>query len=70
MEVKSRGAYLIGINDEPNDIYDHYIYVPSVGITDPILDIIPIQILSYYLALARDCDPDKPRNLAKSVTVK
>ncbi len=70
MEVKSRGAYLVGINDEPNDIYDHYIYVPSVGATDPILDIIPVQLFAYYLAIARGCDPDKPRNLAKSVTVK
>ncbi len=70
LEVKLRGAYIIGIDDQPNDAFDFYIYVPTAGITDPLLDIIPIQILSYYLALARNCDPDKPRNLAKSVTVR
>jgi len=70
MEVKARGAYLIGIDDQPNDIYDHFIYVPFVGNAGVLLDIIPIQLLAYYLALALERDPDKPRNLAKSVTVK
>lgn len=69
-EVKARGARLIGIDSQPNPLYDDVILVPDAGAAAPILMIIPIQILSYYLALARGCDPDKPRNLAKSVTVK
>jgi len=70
MEVKSRGAYIIGINEEENELYDYFIKTPELGNANPIVMIIPIQILAYYLALERGCDPDKPRNLAKSVTVK
>lgn len=70
MEVKARGAYLIGIDSVDNELFDHFIKVPDAGHANPILMIIPIQIFAYYLALARGCDPDKPRNLAKSVTVK
>lgn len=69
-EVKARGAHLIGMDTQNDDLYDDFIQVPDAGAAAPILTIIPIQILSYYLALARGCDPDKPRNLAKSVTVK
>jgi glucosamine--fructose-6-phosphate aminotransferase (isomerizing) len=69
-EIKARGGYIIGINSENNKVYDFFIDVPEVGYANPILMIIPIQILAYYLALARGLDPDKPRNLAKSVTVK
>jgi glucosamine--fructose-6-phosphate aminotransferase (isomerizing) len=70
MEIKSRGGYIIGIDAVPNEIYDYHIPCPEFGMANPILMIIPMQILSYYLAIERDCDPDKPRNLAKSVTVK
>ncbi len=70
MEIKSRGGYIIGIDEKNNSVFDAFIEVPSVGDADPILMIIPIQILAYYLALYKGCDPDKPRNLAKSVTVK
>ncbi len=70
MEVKSRGAYVIGLSEKPNEIFDYFIPVPPFSLGDPIIFIIPIQILAYYLAIARGCDPDKPRNLAKSVTVK
>ena len=70
MEIKARGGYIIGIDSKENSIYDYLIKVPASGDCDPITMIIPIQILSYYLALERDCDPDKPRNLAKSVTVR
>ncbi len=70
MEVKARGAYLIGIDSVDNELFDYFIKVPDVNHANPILMIIPIQIFAYYLALARGCDPDKPRNLAKSVTVK
>lgn len=70
MEVKARGAYLIGVDSVDNELFDYFINVPDVSHANPILMIIPIQIFAYYLALARGCDPDKPRNLAKSVTVK
>ncbi|MBI2547999.1 glutamine--fructose-6-phosphate transaminase (isomerizing) [Candidatus Woesearchaeota archaeon] len=70
MEVKARGGYIIGINSQQNELYDFFLEVPEVGTANPLLMIIPIQLLAYYLALARHCDPDKPRNLAKSVTVK
>ena len=69
-EIKSRGGYIIGIDSINNTAFDYFIRVPEVGAANPILMIIPIQILAYYLAVARGCDPDKPRNLAKSVTVK
>ncbi|MBW2993200.1 glutamine--fructose-6-phosphate transaminase (isomerizing) [Candidatus Woesearchaeota archaeon] len=69
-EIKSRGGHIIGIGSEENELYDDFIHIPDVKQANPILMIIPIQILSYYLALERGCDPDKPRNLAKSVTVK
>jgi len=69
MEVKSRGAYLIGIDSEDNELFDDFIQVPDADNANPILMIIPLQILAYALALARGLDPDKPRNLAKCVTV-
>ncbi|MGC8812290.1 MAG: glutamine--fructose-6-phosphate transaminase (isomerizing) [Candidatus Aenigmatarchaeota archaeon] len=69
-EVKARGGYIIGVSSKNNEIFDFWIKVPEVGETDPICQIIPIQILAYQLAVLRGFDPDKPRNLAKSVTVK
>jgi len=70
MEFKSRGALIIGISPTRHDVFDHWIQVPDAGITSSILHVIPAQLLAYYLALQRGTDPDKPRNLAKSVTVK
>lgn len=70
IEIKSRGGYIIGIAPENNEIFDFFIKVPQVGDLNSIIHIIPIQILAYQLAVLRGCDPDKPRNLAKSVTVK
>jgi len=70
-EIKARGAKIIGISDIESDIYDHWIEIPKINeILYPISEIIPIQLLSYYSALEKDTDPDYPRNLAKSVTVK
>ena len=69
MEVKSRGAYIIGMDSQPNELFDDFIKTPELGNANPILMIIPLQIFAYALALARGLDPDKPRNLAKSVTV-
>ncbi len=70
MELKARGAFIIGIGPDNNEIYDYFIKVPETGYSDPITQIIPIQILAYRLAVLRKCNPDKPRNLAKSVTVR
>ena len=70
-EIKARGAKIIGVSDVKSDVYDHWIRMPEVSeVLYPISEIIPIQLLSYYAALERDADPDYPRNLAKSVTVK
>lgn len=70
MEVKARGGYLIGVSPEKEEIFDYWIKVPDVGVASPIVNIIPIQLLAYHLAVIRQNNPDMPRNLAKSVTVK
>ncbi len=70
MEIKARGGRIIGISPVDSEIFDDWIRIPAAGAFSPIINLIPIQILSYYLALERGFDPDKPRNLAKSVTVK
>ena len=69
-ELKARGAKLIGIGPRNNRLFDHFIKVREAEEANSICQIIPIQILAYQLALLRGLDPDKPRNLAKSVTVK
>lgn len=70
IELKARGAYIIGVAPENNDVFDFWIKVPDVSHASPIVNIIPIQLLAYKLAVLRKNDPDMPRNLAKSVTVK
>ncbi len=70
MEVKSRGGYLIGIGPSAIDAFDFFIKVPENEELNPISQIIPIQILAYQLAVILGHDPDRPRNLAKSVTVR
>ncbi|MFB5612104.1 MAG: glutamine--fructose-6-phosphate transaminase (isomerizing) [Nitrosarchaeum sp.] len=70
-EIKARGAKIIGVSDMKSDVYDYWIEIPKTNeLTYPISEIIPIQLLSYYAALEKEADPDYPRNLAKSVTVK
>lgn len=73
-EVKARKGPVIAITTEGNEelerIADDVIYIPeTVECLTPILSVIPLQLLSYHFAVARGCDVDKPRNLAKSVTV-
>ena len=76
MEMKARGAQIIAIieegDEEIKELADDYIEivkgVPEV--LSPIPYVIPLQLFAYYMAVERGCDPDKPRNLAKSVTVK
>ena len=71
IEAKSRGAYIIGVSDKESDIYDSWVKLPKVDeLLYPMVAVVPLQLLAYYLAVSRGCDPDKPRNLAKSVTVK
>lgn len=70
-EIKARGAKIIGISDKPSDVYDHWIQIPKIDeVFYPLIEIIPIQLLAYYSAIEKKTDPDYPRNLAKSVTVK
>lgn len=74
VECKSRGAYLMGLTTNgrynTEDIADFTVYIPK---TDPFfatsLAVIPLQLLGYYISVAKGLDVDKPRNLAKSVTV-
>ena len=70
-EIKARGAKIIGISDKKSNVYDYWFDIPSIDeALYPLIEIIPIQLLSYYSALEKKTDPDYPRNLAKSVTVK
>lgn len=66
-QVKSRGATVVGISSVRHPAFDYWIKVPDSF--DPITHVIPMQLLAYELALLRGCNPDRPRNLAKSVTV-
>jgi len=69
-EIKSRGGFIIGVSPKDNEVFDFWLKVPDVGEASPIVNAVPAQLLAYYLAVERGLDPDKPRNLAKSVTVK
>jgi glutamine---fructose-6-phosphate transaminase (isomerizing) len=69
-EVKARGAWIIGISTKNNSVFDDYLPVGDLGISTAISMIIIAQLLAYYLSQHKGLDPDKPRNLAKSVTVK
>ncbi len=73
-EVKTRGARVIGLTQSDNtgieSTVEHTLYIPNCAKEfTPLLSIVPLQILSYYIAKLRGCDIDKPKNLAKSVTV-
>lgn len=73
-EIKARGGPIIGIASEnsnfPANLVEHLILIPEAHeAVQPILACIPVQLLAYYMAVERGCDIDKPRNLAKSVTV-
>ncbi len=70
-EAKARGGLIIGVSDRYDTIYDHWIKINQVEeIFYPLVTVVPLQQLAYYMARSRQKDPDKPRNLAKSVTVK
>ncbi|HVX03462.1 MAG TPA: glutamine--fructose-6-phosphate transaminase (isomerizing) [Nitrososphaera sp.] len=70
-EMKARGATIVGVSDQNNELYDYWIQLPKVQDTFyPLVEVIPLQILAYCMAVGKKVDPDYPRNLAKSVTVK
>jgi glutamine---fructose-6-phosphate transaminase (isomerizing) len=73
-EVTTRGAKVLALTTEGNtgieQVVDSVLYLPNVtDILIPVLSVIPLQLLAYYTAVQKGCDVDKPRNLAKSVTV-
>ena len=73
-EVKARGGPVIAICSEGDDrvsrVADDIVHVPHAPAwLQPIVSVVPLQLLAYHVALLRGCDVDKPRNLAKSVTV-
>ena len=73
-EVKARGGPVIVVASEGDErvaeVADDVIYTPAVDeYLQPFTTIVPLQLLAYHIALLRGCDVDKPRNLAKSVTV-
>ena len=70
VEMKSRGGWIIGVSEKRQDVFDDWIKVFDAGDFNPVMFVVPAQILAYYLAVLKGLDPDKPRNLAKSVTVK
>lgn len=69
-EVRLRGAEVIGIAAKKIENFDYFLEVPDTGETSAIMHVIPLQLLAYYIAVALGNNVDKPRNIAKSVTVK
>lgn len=70
MEMKARGGFIIGISFKKHEIFDYFIKVDNAQEATIIPNIVVAQLIAYYLAIKKGLDPDKPRNLAKSVTVK
>ena len=73
-EIRTRGGKVIAIASEGDNeiagMVDHVVHIPeTIDALTPILSVIPLQLLAYHMAVMRGCDVDKPRNLAKSVTV-
>jgi len=73
-EIKARDGVVVAVASEGDEgikeLADYLIYIPKTSeMLSPILAVIPLQLLAYYTAVNRGCDPDKPRNLAKAVTV-
>jgi glucosamine--fructose-6-phosphate aminotransferase (isomerizing) len=69
--IKSRGAKIVGISNKKNALYDYQLTIPTLSESlYPLIEVIPLQLLAYYLSICNNANPDYPRNLAKSVTVK
>jgi glucosamine--fructose-6-phosphate aminotransferase (isomerizing) len=69
-EVKARGANVIAISYKTNELFDYCFEVGDVKGISALVNVLPFQLISYYLGKALGNDVDRPRNLAKSVTVK
>jgi glucosamine--fructose-6-phosphate aminotransferase (isomerizing) len=69
-EVRARGGWIIGVSSEPDEAFDRHIPVPDIGRLTIMPQVVVAQLLAYRLAIAKHRDPDRPRHLAKSVTVK
>jgi glucosamine--fructose-6-phosphate aminotransferase (isomerizing) len=71
-EMRARGGVIIGVSNKESKLYNEMFKIPTINnpLLYPIIEIIPLQMLAYYIAIERGKDPDYPRNLAKSVTVK
>ena len=70
MEMKARGGFVVGISFKPHEVFDYYLPVSDAKEATIIPNVVAAQLLAYYLTVKKGLDPDKPRNLAKSVTVK
>jgi len=69
--IKSRGAKIVGISNKKDALYDYQISIPTINESlYPLIEVIPLQLLAYHLSICNNGNPDYPRNLAKSVTVK
>lgn len=69
-QIKTRGGTIIGISPLKHKEFDYFIEIPESGDLTAVLAVVPLQLLTYYLTLKRGNPIDKPRNIAKSVTVK
>jgi len=69
-EVKARGANTFVVARENNQLFNKFIKLPDLKEADPLINVIPFQLFAYFMAVALGNTPDRPRNLAKSVTVK
>ena len=69
-QVRARGAEVIGISPQIHKDFDYFIKVPDLGEVSSILNVVPLQLLAYFMAIEIGNNVDKPRNIAKSVTVK
>lgn len=69
-EVKARGAIVIGFGPKNHQSFDHHLQLPSLAEASALTNVIPLQLLAYYLTIKMGNNVDKPRNIAKSVTVK
>lgn len=70
MELQARGGYMIGIGSRKSEVFDEFIEIKDLEIGSYLLITFVVQLIGYYTAVARGLNPDRPRNLAKSVTVK
>jgi glucosamine--fructose-6-phosphate aminotransferase (isomerizing) len=70
MELKARGGYIIGVSHKRAEVFDYFLPVADAREATLIPNFIVAQLLAYYLSVKKGLDPDMPRNLAKSVTVK